>query len=218
MPDQRMNTDPRLFTNNTEFRDWVSRIRIMPGAHTTEGSQFGKTKSWFCHPVDGTGYKQFKEWESTNVTETWSRTYTLTNGYYLAPMCPIIIVLDPLTGTFGDEPLLNSYILKVTAQWYMRFGAGDDRAYYMHSIPTAPLSIINKHRDHAEENHAGHGLMSGLGHLVGSAVNEVGSGIAKGISRHGSDIIASMLQSTASGMERTLPGLAARGAMAALAA
>jgi hypothetical protein len=203
MPDQRLGADFDTMTTAEDLAAWVNSVRSMKDAHIFGGGELKDGAAIFAHPIDQRGYNSFNRWNgSTPSITTWLNAYT-SAGNFTCSMCPLIVILEG----HPAEAVTNGYLFRVTAQWYFRYSAGDDRANLMMPIPTASQAVLNHHRVSAEQGHAAgkHSILSGAAHLVGTAASALGHTMANSLADRAQSALTNALSRYALPMAEKAP-------------
>lgn len=157
---------------------WLEDMIPLPMTKSHQASALGdKPLRLFSHPTDQNAYDAFEAWNGRS-RGTWANFYSVTGSTAPRPMASLVIAFAPTT-------VAQTYEIRVSAQWYHRYSSDDSRIVSQQQIPTAPLPMINDHRDQLEDWNVGgrlktfgdfiwnHGGGEAAGRLVEDAMSRV---------------------------------------------
>lgn len=149
IPDQRLGTSISGFTNTT-YDSFCQTQVAAPYAKTFTGASLSDHPAYFfAHPLAQSDYDNWTEWQGNDLSLAgWDQAYTIA-GTLSRPMSPILIMIPP-------SSTVNTYRLRVTAEWYHRYAASDSRISLMRNVQTSSAAAINHDRDAVEAHNSSH--------------------------------------------------------------
>lgn len=119
-----------------------------PKARVYSGADFNRSKTFICHPLDASDYLRYQTFAGAQTAdEFWSHIAVWPGVVQplptTRPMSTIFLV-------FESPQVGNVYEVKTRAGYYTRWPLDSVAGQAHRQVPTAPASVVNAHRDHAE--------------------------------------------------------------------
>lgn len=148
-----------------QWSSFMDTVVSHPQSRIYNGGDFSRSKTYITHPLDQTEYLKYTPWHGTlTFTEFWNHVAVWPSSEPdIRPMSTVFVV-------FESAPENNSYEFKGRSSFYTRWPLESVPGQAQRPVPTAPASVVNAMRDHAEStSHLPRGEELALAGVTGAA-------------------------------------------------